>query len=80
MRASNVLRAIALFIADVFLVSGLRCELPDGHSFRIARDSIRIVKAPQSGPSRSGDTPWSSDQLRQLPYLFQPAVSALIVT
>jgi len=47
---------------------------------RVARDSIRIVKAPRNGLSRVGASPWSSDQQLQLPCLFQPAESALIVT
>src|SRR5258708_1067234 len=46
MRASNELRAIAFFIADVFLVRGLRCELPDGHSFRLARHSSTTAFLP----------------------------------
>ena len=45
---------------------------------RVTRsESSKLRKA---APHGVGDTPWSSDQLRQLPCLFQPADSALIVT
>ena len=37
-------------------------------------------KLREAAPHGVGATPWSSDQLRQLPCLFQAADSALIVT